>query len=152
MNCEQLAKIINIQGVEAAFSILYASDESDNGTWMQLLYEMQGLVDDVAIAKLLRMLWINNSDNVDREVAIKIFIKYGKQSMDSKELAIVNEWEDIITVYRGGFGTGTDISWSIDKDVAINFNGVNPLVEERKVNKTQIFAVYDCGEKEVIIC
>lgn len=98
MNCEQLAKIINIQGVEAAFSILYASDESDNGTWMQLLYEMQGLVDDVAIAKLLRMLWINNSDNVDREVAIKIFIKYGKQSMDSKELAIVNEWEDIITV------------------------------------------------------
>lgn len=56
MNCEQLAKIINIQGVEAAFSILYASDESDNGTWMQLLYEMQGLVDDVAIAKLLRML------------------------------------------------------------------------------------------------
>ena len=32
MNCEQLAKIINIQGVEAAFSILYASDESDNGT------------------------------------------------------------------------------------------------------------------------
>ena len=110
MNCEQLAKIINIQGVEAAFSILYASDESDNGTWMQLLYEMQGLVDDVAIAKLLRMLWINNSDNVDREVAIKIFIKYGKQSMDSKELAIVNEWEDIITVYRGGFGTGTDIS------------------------------------------
>lgn len=135
MNCEQLAKIINIQGVEAAFSILYASDESDNGTWMQLLYEMQGLVDDVAIAKLLRMLWINNSDNVDREVAIKIFIKYGKQSMDSKELAIVNEWEDIITVYRGGFGTGTDISWSIDKDVAINFNGGNPLVEERKVNK-----------------
>ena len=96
--------------------------------------ELQGLVDDVAIAKLLRMLWINNSDNVDREVAIKIFIKYGKQSMDSKELAIVNEWEDIITVYRGGFGTGTDISWSIDKDVAINFNGGNPLVEERKVN------------------
>lgn len=152
MNCEQLAKIINIQGVEAAFSILYASDESDNGTWMQLLYEMQGLVDDVAIAKLLRMLWINNSDNVDREVAIKIFRKYGKQSMDSKELAIVNEWEDIITVYRGGFGTGTDISWSIDKDVAINFNGGNPLVEERKVNKTQILAFYDCGEKEVIIC
>ena len=133
MNCEQLAKIINIQGVEAAFSILYASDESDNGTWMQLLYEMQGLVDDVAIAKLLRMLWINNSDNVDREVAIKIFIKYGKQSMDSKELAIVNEWEDIITVYRGGFGTGTDISWSIDKDVAINFNGGNPLVEVHAV-------------------
>ena len=119
---------------------------------MQLLYEMQGLVDDVAIAKLLRMLWINNSDNVDREVAIKIFIKYGKQSMDSKELAIVNEWDDIITVYRGGFGTGTDISWSIDKDVAINFNGGNPLVEERKVNKTQILAFYDCGEKEVIIC
>ena len=152
MNCEQLAKIINTQGVEAAFSILYASDESDNGTWMQLLYEMQGLVDDVAIAKLLRMLWIDNSDNVDREVAIKIFIKYGKQSMDSKELAIVNEWEDIIIVYRGGFGTGTDISWSIDKDVAINFNGGNPLVEERKVNKAQILAFYDCGEKEVIIC
>lgn len=152
MNSEQLAKIINIQGVEAAFSILFASDESDDGTWMQLLYEIQGIVDDAAIAKLLKMLWIDNSDNVDREIAIKMFIKYGKQSMDSKELAIVNEWEDTITVYRGGFGTGTDISWSIDKDVAINFNGGNPLVEERKVAKTQILAFYDCGEKEVIIC
>lgn len=151
MNCEQLAKIINIQDAEAAFSILFASVESDDGTWMPLLYEIQGLVDDAAIAKLLRMLWIDNSDNVDREVAIKMFIKYGKQSMDSKELAIVDEWEDTITVYRGGFGTGTDISWSIDKDVAISFNGGNPLVEERKVTKTQILAFYDCGEKEVII-
>lgn len=58
MNCEQLVKIINIQGVEVAFSILFASDESDDGTWMQLLYDIQGLVDDAAIAKLLRIIII----------------------------------------------------------------------------------------------
>ena len=72
-----------MQGVEAAFSILFASDESDDGTWMQLLYEIQGLVDDAAIAKLLRMLWIDNSDNVDREVAIKMgWSDYTEEQLD----------------------------------------------------------------------
>ncbi len=151
MNCEQLIETINTQGIERAFLSMVKSEESDDGTWMQLLYDIQGLADDDVIAKLLRMLWIDNSDNVDRDISLKMFMKYGKKSMESREIEAINKWDDNIKVYRGGYGKGADISWSIDKSVAIDFNGGNPLVQERIVTKKQILAFYDCGEKEVII-
>lgn len=146
----QLIEILNSDGVEAAFRVLFASEETEDGSWMKLLYEIQEDISSDKICALLKRLWIDDSDNVDREIAIKMFLKYGRESMSEGERIKLNSLAEEITIYRGGYGEGANLSWSLDKSKAIIFNGGNPFVTELVISKKEILAYYDCGEDEVI--
>lgn len=152
--CEKINKS-TYDGSSVGFGKIYSFivNKDNMGIWIDILDEIDGKINEDDFAKLFCMLWRTDTHGVNRNIAERLFRKYGRRMMSDTDNNKFSKLEDSFTVYRGEqdqLQPGVGMSWSLNRDNAKIYGSIR----EKNVEKKDVLAFFSSeggAEDEIIL-